>query len=108
MGLVITLILLVATAVLGMLVPTLVLAQDDFSLMIVTDVGGINDQTFNQGAWEGAQAWAEEQGNPDAVSYLRSRDDGDYVKNLSFATQSGVGFGVWYWVSDAAIIRGSG
>ena len=95
--------LLVVVAVLGMLVPTLVSAQDDFSLILVADVGGIDDKSFNQGAWEGAQAWAEEQNSPDAISYLRSRDDGDYVKNLSFATQSGVDlvYGIGYQMQSS-------
>ena len=57
--------MLLATAVLGIVAPTLVSAQEDFSLMLVSDVGGIDDKSFNQGAWEGAQAWAEEQGNPE-------------------------------------------
>ena len=34
-----------------MVSPTLVSAQDDFSLMLVADVGGIDDKSFNQGAW---------------------------------------------------------
>ena len=81
---------LLAAAVLGMVAPTLVSAQEDFSLMLVADVGGIDDKSFNQGAWEGAQAWAEEQGNPDAINYLHSKDDSDYITNLNLATQSGV------------------
>lgn len=81
---------LLAAAVLGTVAPALVSAQDDFSLMLVADVGGIDDKSFNQGAWEGAQAWAEEQGNPDAISYLHSKDDSDYITNLNLATQSGV------------------
>ena len=81
---------LLAAAVLGTVAPTLVSAQDDFSLILVADVGGIDDKSFNQGAWEGAQAWAEEQGNPDAIDYLHSKDDSDYITNLNLATQSGV------------------
>ena len=78
---------LLAAVVLGAVTPTLVSAQEDFSLMLVADVGGIDDKSFNQGAWEGALAWSEETGNQ--VDYLHSQNDSDYVTNLNLATQQG-------------------
>lgn len=74
---------------LGALAPITTHAED-FNLMLVTDVGGIDDKSFNQGAWEGAQTWAEEIGNPEAINYLHSQDDSDYITNLTLATQSDV------------------
>ena len=29
----------------------------DFSIAMITDVGGVDDKSFNQSAWEGIQAW---------------------------------------------------
>ena len=48
---------------------------------MVTDVGGVNDRSFNQGAWEGLQALHEEYPNIE-VKYLESKTDADYKVNL--------------------------
>lgn len=47
---------------------------------MVTDVGGVNDKSFNQGAWEGLQ-----QLDADAfeVNYLESKTDADYQTNIN-------------------------
>lgn len=34
----------------------------DFSLAMVTDVGGVDDKSFNQLAWEGIEAFGKEHG----------------------------------------------
>ena len=47
----------------------------------VTDVGGVNDKSFNQTTWEGLQALAEENPNVE-VSYLESKTDADYSANI--------------------------
>ena len=48
---------------------------------MVTDTGGVNDQSFNQGAWEGLQRLAEEDPTFE-VSYLESKTDADYASNI--------------------------
>ncbi len=47
---------------------------------MVTDVGGVNDKSFNQLAWEGLQAL-----DPNAfeVNYLESKTDADYQTNIN-------------------------
>lgn len=47
---------------------------------MVTDVGGVNDGSFNQSSWEGLQRAGEELGI--TVSYLESKTDADYAPNL--------------------------
>lgn len=56
---------------------------------MVTDVGGVNDRSFNQGAWEGLEALAAE--NPDTfeVNYLESKTDADYQTNLNIFIDEG-------------------
>ncbi len=57
---------------------------------LVTDVGGIDDKSFNQGTWEGVKAYAQERGLKigQDVKYLQSTADADYIPNLStFADQ---------------------
>lgn len=58
----------------------------DFFVGLVTDVGGIDDQSFNQGTWEGIERFAEDY---DAeINFLQSEADADYIPNLSsFADQ---------------------
>lgn len=49
---------------------------------LITDVGGINDKSFNQTSWEGLQALAAE--DPSfTVSYLESKTDADYSTNIN-------------------------
>lgn len=55
-------------------------AGGDFKIGLVTDVGGVNDGSFNQSAWEGLQRAAEELGVE--ANYLESSTDADYTPNL--------------------------
>ena len=57
-------------------------ADDTIKIGMVTDVGGINDQSFNQFAWAGLQALAEEDPTFE-VAYLESKTDADYQTNIN-------------------------
>ena len=62
------------------------------SVAVVTDVGGVDDRSFNQSAWEGLQAWGEEQGLVRGVGgydYLQSDEASQYATNISNAVQNG-------------------
>ena len=96
---------------LNLLAPLGVSAQEDFSIMMVTDVGGIDDKSFNQGAWEGMQRWGEEHGieqGTDGYEYLHSQDDSDYATNLSTAANFSpdivfaIGYALQPYVEEAA------
>lgn len=51
---------------------------------MVTDVGGVNDNSFNQSAWEGLQKLQADLNLPkENVNYLQSTSDADYVPNLT-------------------------
>jgi basic membrane protein A len=47
---------------------------------MVTDVGGVNDGSFNQSAWEGLQKAEKDLGIE--VKYLESKTDADYQTNI--------------------------
>ncbi len=51
----------------------------------VTDVGGINDKSFNQGTWEGIEAYAKE--NDIATAYIESKEASQYETNLTAQAQ---------------------
>jgi basic membrane protein A len=70
-----------------------------FCVGLVTDVGKVNDKSFNQSAWEGVQK-AQEDGSADLVQYIETSDAKDYAKNIATFADAGfdaivtVGFGL--------------
>lgn len=88
----------------AMLLPACAPAEQDcssaevFCVGLVTDVGKINDKSFNQSAWEGVQRAEKELGAK--VQYIETADSKDYDKNIAtFADEKydvivTVGFGM--------------
>jgi basic membrane protein A len=68
---------------------------------MVTDVGGIGDESFNASAWRGLQRAQSELGAQ--VRYLESRTAADYVRNLTALARQGydVVFAVGFLMEDA-------
>ncbi|MEM5948420.1 BMP family ABC transporter substrate-binding protein [Spirochaetia bacterium 38H-sp] len=64
----------------------------DFKVGLVTDVGGIDDRSFNQGTWEGIVRFGKELGLKEGVGYkyLQSSSEADYVPNLSTFADEGL------------------
>jgi basic membrane protein A len=56
-----------------------------FRVGLVTDIGGIDDKSFNQGTWEGVVRFAQENGlaKDKDYKYLQSAAEADYIPNLS-------------------------
>lgn len=52
-----------------------------FNVSLVTDTGGIDDRSFNQGTWEGVAKFSELTGAN--INYAQSNSDADYMPNLS-------------------------
>jgi basic membrane protein A len=73
-------------------------SEDVFCVGLVTDVGKINDKSFNQSAWEGVQRAEKELGAK--IQYIETADSKDYDKNIAtFADENydvivTVGFGM--------------
>ena len=55
---------------------------------VITDVGGVNDKSFNQTTWEGMLALMEEYPNIQA-NYLESSTDADYSSNIETFVDEG-------------------
>ena len=55
-------------------------SDDKITVAMITDVAGVNDQSFNQSAWEGLQRAQEELGVE--VKYLESNQEADYMQNV--------------------------
>lgn len=66
------------------------------NIAMVTDEGGVNDESFNQSGWEGLEAFQAATGSQ--VKYLESTQEEDYVTNLGKFSEEdqdliwGVGF----------------
>ena len=69
---------------------------------MVTDVGGVNDKSFNQTSWEGLQALAAEDSSFE-VNYLESKTDADYQTNINTFIEEGYDLiiAVGYMLADA-------
>jgi basic membrane protein A len=58
-----------------------------FSAGLVTDTGGLNDESFNQSAWEGLQKANKDYGVD--IKALESKSDDDYIPNLTKFAREG-------------------
>ncbi len=59
-----------------------------FCVGLVTDVGKVDDKSFNQTAWEGVQL-AKTNGDADWVQYIETVDSKDYDKNIATFADAG-------------------
>ena len=76
-------------------------AEGSYKVAMVTDVGGINDESFNQSAWTGMEQLADEFGTE--ISFIESTKDADYAPNLEKATDEGndLVWGIGFLMKDA-------
>ena len=76
-------------------------AVDSIKVGMVTDVGGVHDNSFNQSAWEGLQRAQEEIGID--VSYLESAQETDYGPNMETMYDAGNSliWGIGFLMGDA-------
>lgn len=73
----------------------------DIKVGMVTDEGGVNDQSFNQSAWEGMERAEEEFGVE--VSYVESHNESDYAPNFDTSLEQGnqLIWGIGFMLTDA-------
>ncbi|MBQ9059145.1 MAG: BMP family ABC transporter substrate-binding protein [Atopobiaceae bacterium] len=81
-------------------------AEGTKKVTMITDTGGVNDQSFNELSWKGMQQLGSDLGWD--VSYIESKQDSDYMTNLDKAVDDGsdliwgVGFAMGEAVENAA------
>lgn len=75
--------------------------NSDIQVGMVTDVGGVNDKSFNQSAWEALQALEAEDGVK--IQYLQSNSNADYEPNLNQFVKGGydLTWGIGFDLGDA-------
>ena len=76
-------------------------ADESITVEMVTDTGGVNDQSFNQLAWAGMKRLESDNGW--SVNYYESKQDSDYATNLDKAVDDdcAIVWGIGYAMSDA-------
>ncbi len=103
-----TAISLVLTLVCSLTACTSRLSSDgDFAIGMVSDVGGINDQSFNQSAWAGMTRLKDEQGVK--ISYIESKQESEFATNLGILVDQDVDliWGIGFAMADALISTAS-
>ncbi|MVP01701.1 BMP family ABC transporter substrate-binding protein [Paenibacillus lutrae] len=75
--------------------------KSEAKIGMVTDVGGVNDKSFNQSAWEALEKLKKENGI--TTKYLQSKGDSDYVPNLNQFVQGkyDLTWGIGFVIADA-------
>ncbi|MGM0396801.1 MAG: BMP family lipoprotein [Bacillota bacterium] len=63
--------------------------SDGFEIALITDKGNIDDKSFNQGAWEGVVAFAEEEGISHTYIKPEEASDAGYLAAIDLAVQGG-------------------
>ncbi|MCC5910288.1 MAG: BMP family ABC transporter substrate-binding protein [Clostridiaceae bacterium] len=77
--------------------------EEPVRMAMVTDVGGVNDESFNESAWEGHQAARDQLGFE--VNYVESQQDADYESNLEILLDAGndLIWGIGFMMGDAIL-----
>ena len=75
--------------------------DDKVKVTLVLDEGGVNDQSFNQSAWEGALKAKDVYGVE--VNYMEAKQESDYATNIETAidNKSDLVIGVGFKIADA-------
>lgn len=63
--------------------------SDQYEVALITDIGTIDDKSFNQGAWEGVEAYAKE--NNKTYKYYKPTEKSDeaYLTSIDLAVKGG-------------------
>ncbi len=74
---------------------------------MVSDVGGINDQSFNQSAWVGMNRLKEQHGAK--ISYIESKQESEYATNLGILADQNANlvWGIGFAMADALLTAAS-
>ena len=75
----------------------------NFKIAMITDTGGINDQSFNQSAWEGLQQLNKDTGAD--TTYIESKQAADFTTNFDNLSDQGYTFlwGIGFACADAVL-----
>ena len=81
-------------------------SQDEnvYRVGMISDTGGVHDESFNQSTWEGLQKAEEKYGKDKVqVKYVESTQEADYIPNIETFVEEDLDLiiGVGYKMADA-------
>ncbi len=65
------------------------MAEETYELALVTDIGTIDDKSFNQGSWEGLVQYAEEKGITHKYYQPAEKSTDAYLDSIALAVEGG-------------------
>lgn len=82
--------------------------KKDFSVAMITDVGGVDDRSFNQSAWKGVTDWGKShhlQKGKNGYDYFASKTNADFAPNFQQGVSANYDLliGVGYATNDALV-----
>lgn len=80
---------IIAFATLGIVAGLASCGQKTYEIALITDLGDIDDKSFNQGAWEGVKAYADENGISHQYYKPAKQTTTDYVDSIDLAVNNG-------------------
>ena len=63
--------------------------DETYTIAMITDIGDIDDKSFNQGTWEGVKRYAEEYGISHKYYKPTAKDTDSYVAAIELAISNG-------------------
>ena len=83
-------------------------SKKNFSVAMVTDVGGVDDKSFNESAWNGVSEWGKShdlQKGKNGYDYFASKTNADFATNFQQGVSAGYNMliGVGYATNDALV-----
>lgn len=83
--------------------PSTAPAASKIKVSLVTDISGINDQSFNQSSWDGMKRSQDKLGLK--ISYKESNQNADYIPNLQamYDEKNDLIWGVGFMMNDAIL-----
>ena len=78
--------------------------EDVYKIGMISDTGGVNDESFNQSTWEGLQQAQEKYGKDKVqVKYVESSQEADYTPNIETFVEEDLDLiiGVGYQLKDS-------
>ncbi|MDR1570757.1 MAG: BMP family ABC transporter substrate-binding protein [Oscillospiraceae bacterium] len=73
----------------AMLITPALAAAETYELALITDLGTIDDKSFNQGSWEGLVKYAEENGISHKYYQPKEQSDDAYLDSIQLAVEGG-------------------
>ena len=81
--------LLMAVAMVALMAAACTPADETYEIALITDIGTINDKSFNQGTWEGVERYAKENNKTYTYYQPTAQEDAEYLSKIEMAVNAG-------------------